>query len=120
MVDMEIVEKMDEAERKANPPITPFLKLMSGGRDGKGNWLMNLNAGAQFLAKFKARNQGDFTLNEYTLTYKGKRVALLTMTTPTDQHVRLWVESADFSNQNDLIEVLDDGTIGLEDLKTTE
>lgn len=109
--------KDEEQEEK------PDLRLLRGGKEPPGppsvtkvNWLMTLPVDTVFISKLKTRRDpSDFTLNEYCVVWKGRRVANLVVTLPNDTHIHIWVDSIEFSNDNELMEVVRDGAIQLAD-----
>lgn len=98
-------EKLQERE--------PLLRIVPGGRDGDGNWLIKLNEGCVFLT----RPLGDgkvktFELLQFHLVQKWRRACYLQRNFPRVNE-DIFVDSLIFSNLFELVEIQDDGTSNL-------
>lgn len=82
------------------------LQLLPGGKGTGGpNWLMKLNCGDVFLVRPKFAKQ--FNLDVFRVEFKGIRVVQLANIASTGL-IHYWVESSDFSDAMELIEVIND------------
>jgi hypothetical protein len=100
-------EKIDEIDpRKANViPFEPKLALLTGGRGtGDGTWLMSLEEGAVFVSKQKK----DISplAEQWHVSIKWKKSVVLYSNFPHKGEVYILVDAKSFSEQNELIEIL--------------
>lgn len=85
------------------------LKLLTGGMDGRGFWLLDMNIADVFLARPKPNNaqpRRTFELNEYGIFNRTEKSVLLLVVQPGASSVPVWVDGREFSNAVEHFETL--------------
>lgn len=98
-------ELLEEADLKEDN-VVPF-RVLPGGKDGEGNWLINLDRGTIFLS----RNNNDFgfVLMECLILNKTDNYVLLKINVYTEGNnnsVVFWVDPIAFCSKHKLLEIL--------------
>ena len=86
----------------------PVLRIVPGGRDGDGNWLIGLNEGCVFLTR-ELGSDKTFLLLQFHIMKKWKRAVWLHRNFP-HANEDIFVDSLVFSNTFELIEIQEDGS----------
>jgi hypothetical protein len=87
------------------------LRIVPGGKDGSGNWLIGLKEGTVFLTrpvKTDNKNILSFELLQFHIKMKWKRAVWLHRNFP-HANEDIFVDSIIFSQQFELIEIQQDG-----------
>lgn len=103
---------IDDEEDKDNVVPMPQLSVISGGRDNTGNWLMGLQESSVFLCRHKKKQPGldeDFILVQFHIKKKWNMAVWLHSNFPMHQSGDYIVHSLRFSQQHELVELLQDG-----------
>lgn len=89
------------------------LRIVPGGRDGDGNWLIGLNEGCVFLTRAlkESKHLLSFELLQFHIKMKWKRAVWLHRNFP-HANEDIFVDSITFSRMFELIEIQEDGSAG--------
>jgi len=109
--DMTIIDDTD-LDKEAEVLPHPKLSVISGGKDNTGNWLINLKEGSVFLCRHKKKlptGDEDFILIQFHIKKKWAMAVWIHSNFPVHQAGDYFVHSLKFSQQHELIDLLQDG-----------
>jgi len=109
--DMTIIEDEEDPDKAEVLP-HPKLSVISGGKDNTGNWLINLKEGSVFLCRHKKKlptGDEDFILIQFHIKKKWAMAVWIHSNFPLHQAGDYFVHSLKFSQQHELIDLLQDG-----------
>lgn len=102
MTTEEIIE--EEIGPKLVTPKSNVVSIITGGRDGEGNWLAGLKKGAVFLSTPKS--DGGCDLEQWHIKVKWEKSAILYSNFPQQRECFRAVEMLGFSRLNNLVELI--------------
>jgi len=108
-----LTENEEEEKKFEETNILPFNRTATGIKEPTDNWLIGLDLHTCFICRPKGPSaQGILDLVEYHVTYKTDKGAVRLLSNQNDEKI-FWVDSARFSRQMELYEILgvatDDG-----------
>ncbi len=110
--DMTIIDDDQDPDKEAEVISHPKLSIISGGKDNTGNWLINLKEGSVFLCRHKKKSptgDEDFILIQFHIKKKWAMAVWIHSNFPMHQAGDYFVHSLKFSQQHELIDLLQDG-----------
>jgi len=99
---------IEDTEKEEGEVIPLKLSLISGGKDNTGNWLMSLKESSVFLCRHK-KDEKDFILVQFHIKKKWGMAVWLHSNFPMHQTGDYFVHSLKFSQQHELVDLLQDG-----------
>jgi hypothetical protein len=106
--DMTIIEDNPPDKEAEVIPISPKLSMISGGKDNTGNWLMSLAEGSVFSCRHR-KDEKEFICVQFHIRKKWSMTVWLHSNFPMHQTGDYLVHSLRFSQQHDLVDLMQDG-----------
>lgn len=101
-VDAEINADLRKSKLKVIP--SPVVSIMSGGKDGEGNWLAGLKKGAVFHSVPKS--DGGCDVEQWHIKSKWEKTTVLYSNFPQQRECFRLVDNLSFSRLNNLVELI--------------